>query len=183
MHFDKYTQLWYLVPIHIENNAITAKVSLCPHEHLAHPPPALDDSSSDLHHCGGVFLVLELYISGITYIKWFYTHAYLHMLLCVLFFFLLHNVLGIYSCCVSVVGHSYCWVVLHSINVSLLIYRFFCWWTFVLFFFNISLYFCTNVVCNYVHQNFKITIIIKNSKYSSFNLVISNPERDLYAEE
>ena len=87
MHFDKYTQLWYLVPIHTENNAITAKVSLCPHEHLTHPPPALDDSSSDLHHCGGVFLVLELYISGITYIKWFYTHAYLHMLLCVLFFF------------------------------------------------------------------------------------------------
>ena len=111
-----------------------------------------------------------------------YTCLSTHAPLC-LVFFLLHNVLGIYSCCVSAVGHSYCWDVLHSINVPLLVYRFFCWWTFVHVFFNISLYFCTNVVCNYVHQYFKITIIIKNSKYSSFNLVISNPERDLYAEE
>ena len=50
-------------------------------------------------------------------------------------------------------------------------------------YFNISLYFCTSVVCNYVNKNFKIIIIIKNSKYSNFSLVISNPERDLYAEE
>lgn len=173
MHFDKYTQLWYFVPIQIEDNAITAKVSLCPHAHLTHPPPALDNSSSDLHHRGGVFLVLELYISGITYTGSFVS----------CFFFLPHNVSGIYSCCVSVADHSYCWVVLHSINASLLVYKFFCWWTFVDGFFNISLYFCISVVCNYVHQNFKIIIIIKNSKYSNFSLVISNPERDLYAEE
>ena len=71
MHFDKYTQLWYLVPIQIEDNAITTKVSLCPYAHLTHPSPALDNSSSDLRHCGGVFLVLELYISGITYTRSF----------------------------------------------------------------------------------------------------------------
>ena len=50
-------------------------------------------------------------------------------------------------------------------------------------YFNISLYFCKIVVCNYVNKNYKIIIIIKNSKYSNFSLVISNPERDLYAEE